>query len=176
MSYPELRHFAELYFDVQEFRKAIDNKCRSGAIDPDALKPILFPHIDSKLCGCLDCTEHKLSLQMRRCMRKTVPAPILAWQKAEKGIGEHLLARLLGVVGDPRRAEPYYWQGSGKDNRILVAAEPYDRSVSQLWSYCGHGDPTRKRHAKMDAEDALALGNPTAKMLVWNLATACMKT
>ena len=28
----------------------------------------------------------------------------------------------------------------------------------------------------MDVEDALALGNPTAKMLVWNLATACMKT
>ena len=84
MSYVQLRHLAELYFDVQEFRKAIDNKCRSGAVDPDVLRTVLFPHIDDKRCGCLDCTEHKLSLEMRRTMRKTVPAPILEWQKTKR--------------------------------------------------------------------------------------------
>ena len=50
-----------------------------------------------------------------------------------------------------------------------------DRSVSQLWSYCGHGDPARKRRAGMTAEEAAAMGNPQAKMLTRLLAECCMK-
>ncbi len=168
MSYKELRLYAEMFFDVQEFRKAAENKVRSQSVDAKIVADKALEHYQQ--------AEHDMSLQMRRCLRRTAPAPVLTWLKAEKGIGEHLLARLLGAIGDPRVATPYHWEGTGKANRILVADESYERTVSQLWSYCGHGDPERKRYAKMDAEDALACGNPTAKMLVWNMATACMKT
>lgn len=164
MSYKELRLYAEMFFDVQEFRKAAENKVRSQSVDAKIVADKALEHYQQ--------AEHDMSLQMRRCLRRTAPAPVLTWLKAEKGIGEHLLARLLGVIGDPRVATPYHWEGTGKANRILVADESYERTVSQLWSYCGHGDPERKRYAKMDAEDALACGNPTAKMLVWNMAKA----
>lgn len=169
-SYDELRLFAEMFNDVQEFRKAIANKVRSGGVDSEVIGAALEHYAQA---------EHAMKLELRRCYKRTVPASIQAWAKREKGIGvtdAHLLARLLGVIGDPRLANPYHWEGSGRDNRVLVADEPFERTLHQLWSYCGHGDPKRKRRAKMDRDDAMALGNPQAKMLVWNLATACMKT
>lgn len=106
--------------------------------------------------------------------RNAVPQPIRDWQKYHRGIGDHLLARLLGRIGHPRIAEPYHWEGTGT-NRKLVADAPYERTVAQLWAYCGHGDPARRKRKGMTADEAFALGSPDAKMLVWNLAVACMK-
>lgn len=106
--------------------------------------------------------------------RNAVPQPIRDWQKYHRGIGDHLLARLLGRIGHPRIAEPYHWEGTGT-NRKLVADPPYERTVAQLWAYCGHGDPARKKRKGMTADEAFGLGSPDAKMLVWNLAVACMK-
>jgi hypothetical protein len=106
-------------------------------------------------------------------MRRTVPAGVLAWQKAQKGIGEHLLARLLGTIGNPRWREPHHWEGTGS-NRILIADEPGPRSISQLWAYCGAGNPLLVPIAG-DAVRQAALGNPVAKSLSWNIATACLK-
>jgi hypothetical protein len=166
MSYPELRLFAEMFNDVQQFRIATENKIRSGGIDAGIIGATL-KHYEQ--------AEHEMKLEMQRCFRRTVPRGVREWQKSESGIGEPLLARLLGQIGNPRIAAPRHWQGSGKGERILVADEVRPRRVSELWSYCGHGDPTRKRKAGMSAEDGAALGNPQAKMLVWNLATACLK-
>jgi hypothetical protein len=165
VSYTELRLLAEMFFDVQDFRKSAANKVRSKSIDPDVVGTAIDQY---------EKTEHLLGLELRRCMRRTVTPGILAWQKAQLGIGEHLLARLLGQIGDPRLARPMHWEGTGS-KRHLVDDEPFDRLVSQLWSYCGHGDPARKRQRGMDADEAMGLGNPKAKMLVWNLATACVK-
>jgi hypothetical protein len=58
---------------------------------------------------------------------------------------------------------------------VLVADPPFERSVSQLWSYCGHGDPTRRRRKGMTADDAAAMGNPALKTAVWQIAVACTK-
>lgn len=165
MSYDELRLYAEMFSDVQEFRKAAANKIRSATVDATFIGQALEQY---------DATEHVLSLAMRKCMRTTVAPGILAWQKSQPGIGEHLLARLLGITGDARWAEPKHWEGSG-ESRTLIDDEPRPRTVSQLWSYCGHGDPARKRFRGMTAEDGAALGNPDAKSLVWNLACACLK-
>jgi hypothetical protein len=58
---------------------------------------------------------------------------------------------------------------------VLVEVGQMRRSVSQLWSYCGHGDAKRQRARGMSSEDAAAMGNPRAKMLVRLIAESCMK-
>lgn len=160
-----LRIFAEVFEDVQKQRIATTNRAERGGVDP-----IFF-------VGVLQLThdaEKEAKRIMLACYRATVPPGIQQWQKDTPGIGDHLLARLLGVIGHPVHTTVYEWEGAGHD-RVLVEVGPMDRTVSQLWSYCGHGDAMRKRRAGMTAEDAAAMGNPRAKMLVRLLAEACLK-
>jgi hypothetical protein len=189
-AYRELRVFAELFADVQQTRIACGhraNRCircmhipkdHQGPcgkedcdcpnlflLDPGQLKPQL---------DMLAATEHQLGLAMVRCYRRVVDQNIRTWQQDTTGIGEHLLARLLGTIGHPRHATPYHWEGQGPE-RVLIADPPFERNVAKLWAYCGHGDPDRKRRKGMTAEDGAALGNPRAKMLVHLLAEAAMK-
>lgn len=161
--YAELRLLAESFEDAQKARIAIENRLRSGADAGPALEAL-----DS-----LRHAEGKLSLALRRKFRVVNPE-LTAWAKDTVGIGEHLLARLIGTIGHPVIASPYHWEGEGSD-RILVSGPSYLRSVSQLWSYCGHGDPTRKRRKGMTADEAMSLGNPRAKMLVHLIAEGCVK-
>lgn len=94
------------------------------------------------------------------------------------------LAWLLALTGDPRVKQPYIRLetepaghvccekcGPGKH---LVALEETPRTVSQLWSYCGHGAAIKRRKG-MTAAEALAGGNTMAKTLSHRLAEACMK-
>ncbi len=167
MDYTHLRMYAEMYADAQEYRKSMASKLRSETIHDDAVK---MSAVVERFCQ----VESDMSLMLRRCYRQVVGPNVRAWEKEQKGIGEHLLARLLGVTGDPYMAQPYHWQGSGK-KRVLVADEPFSRTVSQLWSYCGHGDPMRKKFKGMSAEETFRLGNPNAKFLVYLIAESCMK-
>lgn len=162
--YLELRVLGEMLSDVMETRKACRNRAERGGVDPTL-------YID-QLQG-LDETERKLRLALRRAFRRVAPR-IRAWAMSTVGVDEAGMARLLGMIGDPRVAQPYHWEGEGPA-RTLVPNVPYARSISQLWSYCGHGDPQRKRRKGMTAEEAFGLGNPAAKSMVWNLATAAMK-
>ncbi len=163
-----LRILAESYADIQQQRIRSRNRMERGGVDPGYFAAEL---------DALDGLENGARLSMLRAYRKLVRSELPAvdaWQKAEFGIGEHLLARLLGHMGHPRIANPCHWEGDGAD-RILVADATFERRVSDLWSYCGHGDATRKRRKGMTAEDAFALGNPKVKMLVHLLAEASMK-
>lgn len=160
-----LRIVAEVFDDLEKQRIATTNRAERGGIDPVFLEPTLARLKDA---------ENEARLVMLRCYRKACPAGVRAWQEDTPGIGEHLLARLLGAIGHPVYTMVYEWQGSGHD-RVLVEVGPLQRSVSQLWSYCGHGDPLRKRAQGMSAAEAAAMGNPRAKMLVHLLAESCMK-
>jgi hypothetical protein len=128
----------------------------------------------AKHIEAMERTEHECSLMLARCYRRVVPAAIRQWQQDTPGIGEALLARLLGHLGHPVLAMPHHWQGKGTD-RQLVADVPCERTVSQLWQYCGHGDPARRIAKGMSAEDLAAIGSPRLKMLVHLNAEACMK-
>lgn len=163
--YATLRLFAEMFYDAQECRKAMANKVRSGSVDP-----ILASAMDH-----YEAAEKMFSDALKRAMRRTANPGILAWQKEQNGIGEHLLGRLLGAIGTPRVATPKHWEGRGKDNRVLVETEPRPRTIAQLWSYCGHGDPARKLHRGIGADELMALGSPRTKAIVWNIACACLK-
>ena len=163
--YRELRVWAEMFEDAQKARIAARNRAERGGVDP----VVYAAHIDA-----LERSEHSCGLALRRCYRRVVSPEIVAWQRSATGIGEHLLARLLGTIGHPVRTEKHHWD-CVKGERILVSDGPFSRRMSDLWSYCGHGDSSRKRERGMSAEDAAALGNPRAKVLVHLLAESCVK-
>lgn len=169
-SYTELRLIAENYTASQKTRLANEGRIRSSAVDPDITGPLL--ELDK-------ATEELQAKALRKTFRATVPTEIRNWQKTNSGIGEHLLARLLGVIGDPYLAQRRYWREgdteAGEHKRVLVQGEPFARKVYNLYAYCGHGDPTRRKFKGMTQQEAMALGSPDAKMLVHLLAESCMK-
>ncbi len=172
-AYQGLKNAANAYFDVQDFRNAMENKARSGQADIELVSFAADRYRE---------IEAHVSRIMVTEMRQAVPLQVRAWQKASPGIGEHLLAKLLGVIGDPYVAQPMRWEdrpgaAGGKDDpkRVLVAGEPYVRNVAKLWAICGVGDPARKRRAGMTTAEAAALGNPKAKATMRLLAESCTK-
>lgn len=164
-----LRYLAEMFADLQQFRIACGNRAARGyhsSKDGEPIEPLL---------ASLQHQEDELLKRLVRMYRVAVEASIRDWIHNTTGLGEPVMARLLGHLGHPRVAQPYHWEGKGKDNRVLVADEPYHRSISQLWSYCGVGDPARKRRKAMSVEDAAACGSPRLRSLLFVIAENCMK-
>lgn len=110
----------------------------------------------SALVQMLADAEHQGVLNLNRTLRRH---PLGPWVKGQKGVGEKTAARLLAVIGDP-----YINSQTGQP-----------RTVSQLWSYCGHGDPSRTKFKGMSQDDLFRLGSPLAKKRVWLIATAILK-
>jgi hypothetical protein len=167
---------AETFSDLQRARISVGNRLGSSQVDQEMTAPILER---------AQLAEDGAALVMRRTFRGAVPH-IAAWVKATKGLGEHLMARLIGAIGDPAIASPMRWTEEPPEDHVcdpkrcgegrhLVSLPSYRRTVSQLWSYCGHGDPTRKRRKGMTQEEACAGGSPHAKMIVHLMAECCMK-
>ena len=160
----ELRIWAEMFNDAQQQRIASRNRAERGGVDP-----IVY----EAYTAALEQAEKVCGKHMRACYKRTVPAHIVEWQKNTHGLGDHLMARILGQLGHPRHATPHHWEGTGS-KRTLVADEPFERSISQLWQYCGHGRAERKRKG-MTADELAAMGSPDLKMLIHLAAECCMK-
>jgi hypothetical protein len=171
-----LRLAAETFTDLQRARISVGNRRDSSQVDQEITGAVLRH---------AQVAEDAAGLVMRRTFRTAAPR-VRAWVKETKGLGEHLMARLLGAIGDPAVANPMTWTEEPPEDHVcdpkrcgegkhLVALAPYRRTVSQLWSFCGHGDPTRKRRKGMTQAEAFGAGNPHAKMLVHLMAECCMK-
>jgi hypothetical protein len=111
---------------------------------------------------------------IRRTYKKIAPQNIQDWQINTPGIGDLLVAELLGIIGDPRVAVPKFYVKQD-ENFVLATGEPYVRNVRQLYAYCGHGDPMRRRRRGMSADAAKAAGDPIAKRTVHLMAESCVK-
>lgn len=164
---PFLALAADMRDDLQRTRIANENRLRQltrAEDDADGEQRGLGmdeSHPDvartAALVDMLIAAEHQATLNLNRRMRHH---PLGQWCKAQKGVGAGTFpARLLAIIGDP-----YVNMQTGEI-----------RTVSQLWAYCGHGDPGRKKHKGMTQAELFALGNPAAKSLVWNIATSCLK-
>lgn len=164
----ELRLAAELFARAQVERIAVTNTIRRAEKGGNLPAEWMEPHAKA-----LEATEKDAEKTLAAVYKRVVPECIRQWQENTVGIGAHNLARLLGTTGDPLVAFPHHWEGEGK-KRILVADEPFLRSVGQLWQFCGHGAPQRRVRG-MTAAEAMALGNPHAKMLVHMMADTCMR-
>jgi len=161
----DLRTYAEMYWDQMKQRVSVENQIRSASIESD----VVTEHIAG-----LILLEKGLKRALAMEYRRAVAPEVRAWQEQTVGLGEHTMARLIGHLGHPRHATPYTAVGKGAA-RKLVALPPYERTVSQLWSYCGVGDATRKRRKGMTVEEAMAAGSPHLRSLLHVIAEGCMK-
>lgn len=101
--------------------------------------------------------------------------PLRPWGRSVRGVGEHSLAVLVGLLdGDPYVAYPKERVGV-KGKSAMIEIDPFVRSLSQLRSYCGMGDAERKRRAGMSQDEALACGKPLLKSRLRLIAESIVK-
>lgn len=113
---------------IEDLRKATDNRfrqaTRSTADSDGETRGLGLSPEDPEVAAvkatseALAKIEHEAILNLQRAMRRH---PLGPWQKAQLGIGEKQLARLLAAVGDP------YWN----------TLHDRPRTVSELWAYSG---------------------------------------
>lgn len=163
---PTLALAADILDDLESVRIANENRLRALTRDEaDSDGEMRGFGLDEShpdvarlaaLVEMLTKAEHQAVLNLNRALRRH---PLGPWVKSQKGVGEKTAARLLAVIGDP-----YVNMQTGEV-----------RTVSQLWAYCGHGDPARTLRKGMTQAELFTLGNPTAKKRVWLIATAILK-
>jgi hypothetical protein len=94
--------------------------------------------------------------------------PLGPWLSLQKGVGMKTAARLLGAIGNPAfRPEITREDGTVEPERR--------RGLYELYAYCGHGDPGRRRKRGMTREEAQLLGSAEAKKRTWLIATGMLK-
>lgn len=154
MNVPELITAVETWEDTMKSRTALDLRIqgikRAGGTPAKELEAALRFQTSAK---------REFEKLIRKEWRKH---PLAPWAKDIRGLGEHSVAYLMAKLnGSARWAYPKFWvEGNGSGHkRELHLGEPYERSLSQLWSYCTVGDPARKRHKGMTQEEAFGLGN-----------------
>lgn len=114
--------------DLEQLRIASENRLRIlTATEPDEDGVVRgfglsdrHPDV-ARLAGMVDALrslEHDAELILGRAFRRSAIHP---WVKAQCGLGDKQVARLVGAIGDP------YWH----------LAEDRPRTVSELWAYCG---------------------------------------
>lgn len=195
-----IRTLGRLLDDLERVR--IMNSNRIGALERaygDSL-----PHL-TEIAEPLNAAEHLAELELVRAWRKHELAPWAKKVRGlgEKSIAR-LIAEIgdpaIGSLGhweistngatassDHQSVDAPDDDGaseaadtpdsSAPKNRTWVIDEYFERSVSQLWSYCGVGDPARSKIPK-DAVQAelLARGKPRAKKQLFLIATSMLKT
>lgn len=168
--YLVLRALSEAFWDAQKCRISIENR-----ISPRQNRPVLID--DQTLADIMESSDRQEAMLKKAMIRafKTSAPHLVTWADTQRGIGIPTLARLIGVIGSPAVAFPHHWEGDGKDNRVLVADEPFNRTLRQLWQYSGYGDAELKRRKGMSAEEAMRMGNQRAKMLLFLMVQGVVK-
>lgn len=170
---PTLALAADMVFDLEEARKAAQNRLRALTTPPPKGHGLTIHNPDvmrlQDLAEDLVRAEKKAIKNLQLSMRAH---PLAEWQRSRKYVGEKQLGRLLGVIRDP------YWND----------LHDRPRKLRELYAYCGlhvtdsdtahtpsgsHLEiggvaPTRTRGQKANWNDA-------ARMRVWNIAGAQVK-
>jgi hypothetical protein len=164
---------AEILDDTEKTRIANENRLRQmtrGTEDKDGRERGLGMderHPDVAKVADMVSALQAIENDATRLLMKTVKEhPLGPWVMAQKGVGLKQGGRLLASIGNPYLRE---WV----DKDYVFHREP--RTVSQLWSFCGHGDASRRPKKGMSQAEMFALGNPDAKMRVYLVAESIMK-
>ncbi len=189
--YWQLRTAGRNYYDAYRLATRISNRLRALARAGEAYDPDLHAQLEA-------VTDMKDTAQaiLVRIYRNTAPPKVRAFQRDTLGIGEVWMARLLGEVGDFVTYTEAWWEDTeasshpdgdsqgaadGDDDapppkRVLAIGEVCTTGVRELWAYCGHGDASRRRRRNQPQEEALASGNPAAKMIVHQMAEFALRS
>lgn len=161
-----LRTVAEGLSDAVKARIATENRVKRGGLDKAPA------YIDGELVAdrmvreARELEEHYRGM-LRGLYETQVPRHVRDWAEHTPGIGSgDLFPHLIGLLGHPRIAVPYRWEGK----ELVPAGEPYERSLRQLWQYAGCGDPdepkwiwqrAKDRGGEITREDKLRAGKRT---------------
>lgn len=152
--------FSESLDDVEQVRKAADNRLRALTMNAQdngyglsADNPLVMAQQ-----GFVDSIA-AVEKQAIKNLEKAVKAhPFGEWIGAQRGLGYKQLGRLLGRIGDP------YWN--------LLYDRP--RTVSELWAYCGMD--VRNGEAPRHRKGVQGNWNDAARMRLWNITGSCVKS
>lgn len=127
-----LKILAESLDDLEAQRIANDNRIRSlrqvyGYGDDFDDTPEMAALLGA--AGQLQAIEHGMVLALKRALRSH---PLNHWIINTPGVGAKTAARLLAAIGDPS------WN----------TLHDRPRTVSELWSYCGYGNPEKQKRRK----------------------------
>lgn len=149
--------------DIMETKRSIDLRCQAiirAGVEPPKQFQLIYLHLKD--------AERECKTLIRREWRKH---PLAPWCSEVLGLGEHSAAVMIAYLdGDVIQATPRRWEGNA-----LVEGEPFERTISQLRSYCGYGNAERKRRVGMSQEDTLALGKPLLKARLRLIAEGFIK-
>lgn len=136
--------------------------------------------------------ERELWKRLVEIYRRVAPMDVIAWQEAAPGIGEELLARLIGLTGNPRIATPMHME-EGEVREVRedgsksfhyrdpvpdgyeadeITAMTHERTLRQWWSYCGIGSPDRVPTQGMGDKELKALGRRRVRAVMFNMTNA----
>lgn len=164
--YPTIRVLGKILDDLQRERIAIGN--RIGAAERTVGEPL--PRL-TVLSDDMKRIEHGAELELGRAFRKH---PLRPFQQSVHGAGEINVARLLAEIGDPAYGSDGHWEENG--HRVWTIDATWERTVSQLWAYCGVGDPKRSRIPKNASQaDIFKRGKPLARKQLYLTATSMLK-
>ena len=151
-----LRAAAESLTDAIGMRVSMENRVLRGGAAADS-------EAAQRLTGIARASENDCRALLFSLYTEAVPGPVREWAAGIPGLATgEVFPRLIGLIGNPLTATPYKWEIPAKGARYLIAdGEPYDRSVRQLWAWCGCGDPARRIEAGMSQEQLLACGKRT---------------
>lgn len=169
-NYGLVRLYGRTLDDIERVRIMTTN--RIGAIERELGVPAHSHKGLGKTAGLLDEADSEIEKELRKLWRTH---PLAAWSKSVKGVGDKSIARLIAEIGDPLIRPVGHIENERTRDRKFVVDYWEPRTLAQLWAYCGHGDPARRKRTDMNKDDALALGNPRAKMRVHLIAKAGMQ-
>lgn len=186
--YWQLKAAAANYQDAHHNTTRISNRLK--ALEERGLYD---PALDSQLQTAAVSRDESAKI-LRKLYKAVAPPAIVKFQIESVGLGDLLMAQLVGVVGDFKLYTEAWWETTaeavetgatvlahnhddetGPEKRVLVIGETKTCGVREIWSYCGHGDVTRKRKRGADQATQFAAGSPLAKTLVHEMADFALR-
>lgn len=166
-----LRLYADIVDDLEKSRIANENRLRQMTRDElDSDGEMRGLGLDENAPGVKEVAaivdgiatlEKAATRQLEKSMKSHSLGP---WVQVQRGVGLKQAARLLASIGDPYiRPEMELEDGTIEPER--------PRLVSELWQFCGHGDPERSRKKKGQKVSH----SPVAKMRLWNVVASIVK-
>ena len=161
---PTLRVLAETLDDLENLRKATENRVRQltrcEADEDGIVRGHCLPD-DNKNVQKLGLTLDLIAQAEKQAVSNLELAmknhPLGPWVKAQNGLGLKTVARLLSAIGDPYANE--------------LHGRP--RTVSELWAYCGFAVHDGK--AQRRARGQKSNWSDTARMRTWNIVQPIIK-
>lgn len=151
--YAGLLVYGDVFRDVQEIRRGVGDRLRTlqneKGIDGGPAERLRSLYLFARE------TEQHVGEMLDRVMEGH---PLAEFAAATQGLGIRSVARLLAVIGDPAVATD------------AATGERRERTVSQLWSYCGLAPSSAEGHFNVAAKAETAL---LAVQTLRNRCAAC---